>query len=155
LRKHEGISRIGVDGRCIAMRAAFGALLFVSCLCPSQVNADLPVSLACIADDAYFVWYGTGLNSAPSFGIPIESGQKLAGSRASDPQTRFRIDHRKLFIADASRPEYFYGELSGSLDRYTAGNLTLLLGEDAMTAIAVIADKISTETISLKCIPAG
>jgi hypothetical protein len=136
------------------MRVGFLGLFVAFVFSAAPASADLPPRLACVADGAFFTWYGSGLGAARGFGIPVGPDQKIAGSPASDPQTRLRVDGTKVFLSDDQRPEYFYGDMQRlSFDRYMAGNMVLLSGDGNLTAVAIIADQVSTHTIHLKCVP--
>jgi hypothetical protein len=117
-------------------------------------SSDVPKRIACIADDVYFVWYreglGMGLAASPA---AIDPNQKLAGYRATQPETRMRFTEGKLFISDGTRAEYYYADLEAhGFWRYVASEYTLMFSDDYKTLIAVNSTKTATSVTSLKCI---
>jgi hypothetical protein len=124
-------------------------------LATSSALADLPSKLACIADDVYFVWYRDGL--APGLAAasisPSDPNQKIAGYRATEPNTRMRFADGKLYISSDSRSEHYYADLSDGLWRFTVGDYTLLFSDDYKDLIAIGSNRHNTEILSLKCVP--
>jgi hypothetical protein len=119
----------------------------------SPVLADMPKRLGCIADDVYFVWYGQGLGTGMAASGSSDPNQKVAGVRATDPQSRMRFEDMRLYLSDATRTEYFYAPVEAiAADEYRSSRYTLLFDPQYRTLVAVNVSAVSTSVTSFKCV---
>jgi hypothetical protein len=135
--------RVGVIGLLVGLVAV-----------SASAAAEMPSKLACIADDAFWTWYGNGLKAAKTMGLPVAPEQKVVGSQISQPEQRYRFDEGKLYLSDPQRPEYLFGDVNVvAFDRVQVGSTVFIFQPDYLSVIAVRVDNDATQIYSAKCIP--